>query len=192
MPRNRGIASGETTGRKPGGWDEISVGAAGDEASAEMYSASGKLRRYALWLNLPNRRVRDPYARWCGRGAPRGVSLSRLDAGACARPRPQPDSWALISGRRSVLRAMLSGLSQPRGRREVKAMKRRTSQSSAKLVADRDGQRVGSKAGTVAKKLAVSPESEYAKYFKPPTATPGSFVIFDITDGGSISTTSHT
>jgi hypothetical protein len=36
----------------------------------EVRGASGKLRRYATRLNLPNRRVRDPYARWCGRGAP--------------------------------------------------------------------------------------------------------------------------
>ena len=32
MPRNDGIASGESMGRKPGGWDEADVGAVGDDA----------------------------------------------------------------------------------------------------------------------------------------------------------------
>ena len=48
MPRNSGIASGESMGRKPRGWDETAVGAVGKEASVEMRGANGKLRRYAL------------------------------------------------------------------------------------------------------------------------------------------------
>ena len=32
MPRNDGHAFGEPTGRKPGGWSEAVVGAAGDDA----------------------------------------------------------------------------------------------------------------------------------------------------------------
>jgi hypothetical protein len=47
LPRNGGTASGESTGRKPGGWDEAAVGAVGKEASVEMHGAGGKLRRYA-------------------------------------------------------------------------------------------------------------------------------------------------
>jgi len=31
---------------------------------------------FAHWLNLPNRRIRDPFVRWRGRGEPRGFSLS--------------------------------------------------------------------------------------------------------------------
>ena len=48
MPRNSGIASGESMRRKPGGWDETEVGAAGQEASVEMRGAGSKIRRYAL------------------------------------------------------------------------------------------------------------------------------------------------
>ena len=32
MPRNAGIASGESMGRKPGGWNETDVGAVGEDA----------------------------------------------------------------------------------------------------------------------------------------------------------------
>ena len=32
MPRNNGIASGESAGRKLGGWDETEVGAVGKDA----------------------------------------------------------------------------------------------------------------------------------------------------------------
>ena len=32
MPKNKGIASGEPAGRKPGGWDETVVGAARNDA----------------------------------------------------------------------------------------------------------------------------------------------------------------
>ena len=52
------------------GWDETSVGAAGDETPVEMPGAESIIWRYAYRLNLPNRRVRDPYARWCGREEP--------------------------------------------------------------------------------------------------------------------------
>ena len=36
MPRNSGIAFGESSGRKPDGWNETDVGAAGDEAPVEQ------------------------------------------------------------------------------------------------------------------------------------------------------------
>ena len=35
MPRNSGIAFGESIGRKPHGWNETDVGAVGDEAPVE-------------------------------------------------------------------------------------------------------------------------------------------------------------
>jgi len=40
LPRNDGIASGESMGRKPGGWDEADVGAAGDDASVGVQGRS--------------------------------------------------------------------------------------------------------------------------------------------------------
>ena len=42
LPRNAGSASGESMGRKPGGWDEADVGAAGGDAPV------GALGRYAV------------------------------------------------------------------------------------------------------------------------------------------------
>ena len=39
MPRDSDMASVESMGRKPGGWDEIAVGAVGDEASVDMRAA---------------------------------------------------------------------------------------------------------------------------------------------------------
>ena len=46
MPRNDGIASGESTGRKPGGWDETDVGAAGNDAPVVVHG------RYAMHMDL--------------------------------------------------------------------------------------------------------------------------------------------
>ena len=46
MPRNNGRASGETMGRKPGGWDETGVGA------ARMDAPVGVQRRYAMHIDL--------------------------------------------------------------------------------------------------------------------------------------------
>ena len=45
MPRNDGTASGESMGRKPGGWDEADVGAVGDDAPV------GVQGRYALHID---------------------------------------------------------------------------------------------------------------------------------------------
>jgi len=45
LPRNSGIASGESTGRKPGGWDETAVGAVGNDAPV------GVQGRYALHID---------------------------------------------------------------------------------------------------------------------------------------------
>ena len=46
MPRNDGTASGESTGRKPGGWDEADVGAAGNDAPVGVHG------RYAFRIDL--------------------------------------------------------------------------------------------------------------------------------------------
>jgi hypothetical protein len=40
LPRNDGIASGESMGRKPGGWDEADVGAARGDAPVGMHGRS--------------------------------------------------------------------------------------------------------------------------------------------------------
>ena len=45
MPRNDGIAYGESMGRKSGGWDEADVGAAGNDAPV------GVQGRYALHID---------------------------------------------------------------------------------------------------------------------------------------------
>ena len=37
MPRDDGNASGEPTGRKPGGWDEADVGEAGNDAPVGVH-----------------------------------------------------------------------------------------------------------------------------------------------------------
>ena len=39
MARNEGPASGEPTGRKPGGWDEADVGAPGNDAPVGVCGA---------------------------------------------------------------------------------------------------------------------------------------------------------
>ena len=46
MPRDDGNASGEPTGRKPGGWDEADVGAAGDDAPVGVHG------EYAMHIDL--------------------------------------------------------------------------------------------------------------------------------------------
>ena len=45
MPRNCGIASGESTGRKLGGWDETDAGAVGNDAPV------GVQRPYAMHID---------------------------------------------------------------------------------------------------------------------------------------------
>jgi hypothetical protein len=46
LPMNSGNASGETAGRKPGGWDEIEVGAGRKDAPVGVH------RRVALHIDL--------------------------------------------------------------------------------------------------------------------------------------------
>ena len=46
MPKNDGIASGESMGRKLGGWDEAAVGAVGDDAPVGVH------RSYAMTPDL--------------------------------------------------------------------------------------------------------------------------------------------
>lgn len=46
MPRNSGTAFGESSGRKPVGWNETDVGAAGDDAPVE--------RRGGMLSTMPN------------------------------------------------------------------------------------------------------------------------------------------
>jgi hypothetical protein len=73
MPRIGGIASGESRVRKHAGRDETAGGAACSNAPVDARGAASSIRRggmQACRLNLPNRRIRDPYVRWCGRGRP--------------------------------------------------------------------------------------------------------------------------
>ena len=44
MPRNSDTASVKSMGRKPGGWDEIAVGAVRDEASVDVRAAGHTAR----------------------------------------------------------------------------------------------------------------------------------------------------
>ena len=46
MPKNDGTASGESVGRKLGGWDEAVVGAAGKDAPVGVHG------RYAMHIDL--------------------------------------------------------------------------------------------------------------------------------------------
>jgi hypothetical protein len=53
------MASGEASAGCDA-WDELAAGATGEDAPVRV--------RTAFWLHLPNRRIRDPNVRWCGRG----------------------------------------------------------------------------------------------------------------------------
>ena len=58
-----------------GAWDELAAGTSGADAPVRV--------RLALWLQLPNRRIRDPYVRWCGRGEavrPLPIPIRQLDS----------------------------------------------------------------------------------------------------------------
>jgi hypothetical protein len=52
------MASGEVLGW-PSIWDELAAGALREDAPVGVHTPPR--------LNLPNRRIRDPYIRWCGR-----------------------------------------------------------------------------------------------------------------------------
>ncbi len=54
------MAPGEAWDSVFDAWGELATGARGEDASVEV---SIRPR-----LHLPNRRIRDPYVRWCGRG----------------------------------------------------------------------------------------------------------------------------
>ena len=74
MPRNDGTASGEPTGRKPGGWDEANVGAVGNDAPV------GVQGRSALHIDLICRTavyVTRSYG-GVGGGSREAFSLSRM------------------------------------------------------------------------------------------------------------------
>ena len=58
VERRDGIRRG--AGRLSGIWDEPAAGALGQDAPVGVHTPPR--------LNLPNRRMRDPYVRWCGRG----------------------------------------------------------------------------------------------------------------------------
>ena len=66
MLKIEGTAPGESRRRKPAGWGEALGGKTGDNASVSTANPVCWLVR----LNLPNRRIRDPYVRWCGREGP--------------------------------------------------------------------------------------------------------------------------
>ena len=73
MTRIGGTASGESRVRKHAAWDETASGAASGQAPVDARGAAASIRRggiQACRLNLPNRRIPDPYVRWCGRGKP--------------------------------------------------------------------------------------------------------------------------
>jgi hypothetical protein len=53
------MAAGEASNPSDA-WEELATGAPGNDAPVRV--------RPALWLHLPNRRIRDPNVRWCGRG----------------------------------------------------------------------------------------------------------------------------
>ncbi len=75
-------------GRELAGWGECVAGAARDDAPVVTHAAMVPIRHngcQACRLNLLNRRIRDPYVRWCEREGPRGFFLSRL--GPC-KPSP--------------------------------------------------------------------------------------------------------
>jgi hypothetical protein len=57
------MAPGEAWDHVFDAWDELATGATGEDASVEV----SILPRF----HLPNRRIRDPYVRWCGRGGGR-------------------------------------------------------------------------------------------------------------------------
>lgn len=61
MSMNCGIASAP---------EETEIGETGTDAPVVRIDRDDSISRTAA--------VRDPYARWCGRGEPRGFSLSRL------------------------------------------------------------------------------------------------------------------
>ena len=44
MPRKTAIASGESRGRKPAGWDESGIGAARKDAPVDAYAATEPIR----------------------------------------------------------------------------------------------------------------------------------------------------
>jgi hypothetical protein len=54
------MASGEVVGSMSSIWEELAAGPAGEDALVEVC--------IALRFHLPNRRIRDPYVLWCGRG----------------------------------------------------------------------------------------------------------------------------
>ena len=54
------MASGEALAGRPDAWDERTTGMPGANAPVGVCVTPV--------LYLPNRRIRDPYVRWCGRG----------------------------------------------------------------------------------------------------------------------------
>ena len=75
------MASGEVLGGMSGIWDELAAGTPGDDAPVGVYLSS-------RW-NLPNRRIRDPYVRWCGRGEavrPLPIPIQRHDIARVQTP----------------------------------------------------------------------------------------------------------
>ena len=74
MPRNSGTASGESTGRKLGGWDETDVGAAGDDAPVGVQGQSAlhidSICRTAVYVTRSyggvggGSREASPYPEW--------------------------------------------------------------------------------------------------------------------------------
>jgi hypothetical protein len=77
------MASGEAWDGVFDAWDELATGTTGEDAQVGV--------RVALRLYLPNRRIRDPYVRWCGRGeAARTLPISIRCQGSGAEPSSIP------------------------------------------------------------------------------------------------------
>jgi hypothetical protein len=57
------MAPGEAWDRVFDAWGELATGATGEDASVEV--------RILPRFHLPNRWIRDPYVRWCGKGGGR-------------------------------------------------------------------------------------------------------------------------
>ena len=70
------MAPGEAWDSVFDAWGELATGATGEDASVEV--------RIRPRFHLPNRRIRDPYVRWCGRGEavrPLPIPIGRQSSG---------------------------------------------------------------------------------------------------------------
>jgi voltage-gated sodium channel len=90
------MASGEVLGW-PSIWDELAAGALGEDAPVGVHTPPR--------LNLPNRRIRDPYVQWCGRGEAvrplpipirRQIQIGQQVTRQSGRPRSRGGVWSRV------------------------------------------------------------------------------------------------